>query len=304
MFYLPSSLNIPQISRLEGDCFLGLGYLGIIPCFLESFSFFVKYTSYVKPFVNSVVNFHVTLRPRFQQPANFVSSAFTSSCPVGRPPVYTSAFYVEWKVPEGWVMTRSPFVSPLSGTPYVLGVCTIVYLWTRWTGELIRARLLQTELQRRGWRATQSARTHDWRLGEKAASALPAGRGPRCCQHSPVRTMLCKGYLATEGALTLLGVPADEQSADSLSPLSWSVSWLQFRSSFFPGKRKEAQWAAAAGSPFTQGRPSSVSRVHRGCLWQCDYLFDDLFHKGAVGWVAVDGAQLYKESTGNIIKFS
>ena len=128
MFYLPSSLNIPQISRLEGDCFLGLGYLGIIPCFLESFSFFVKYTSYVKPFVNSVVNFHVTLRPRFQQPANFVSSAFTSSCPVGRPPVYTSAFYVEWKVPEGWVMTRSPFVSPLSGTPYVLGVCTIVYL--------------------------------------------------------------------------------------------------------------------------------------------------------------------------------
>ena len=84
--------------------------------------------------------------------------------------------------------------------------------------------------------------------------------------------------------------------------LIWS--WLQFRSSFFPGKRKEAQWAAAAGNLFSQGRPSSVSRVHRGCLWQRDYLFDDLFHKGAAGWVAVDGAQLYKESTGNIIKFS
>ena len=71
MFYLPSFLNIPQISRLEGDCFLGLGYLCIILCFLKSFSFFVKYTFYVKSFVNSVVNFHVTLKPRFQQPANF-----------------------------------------------------------------------------------------------------------------------------------------------------------------------------------------------------------------------------------------
>ena len=177
MFYLPSSLNIPQISRLEGDCFLGLGYLGIIPCFLESFSFFVKYTSYVKPFVNSVVNFHVTLRPRFQQPANFVSSAFTSSCPVGRPPVYTSAFYVEWKVPEGWVMTRSPFVSPLSGTPYVLGVCTIVYLWTRWTGELIRARLLQTELQRRGVKS-HTIRTHS-RLTARGKGRLGLSRRAR-----------------------------------------------------------------------------------------------------------------------------
>ena len=73
MFHLPSSLNIPQISRLEVNCFLGLGCLRIILCFPESFSFLVKYTSYVKPFVNSVVNLHVPLLPPSHQPADFES---------------------------------------------------------------------------------------------------------------------------------------------------------------------------------------------------------------------------------------
>ena len=73
MFHLPSSLNIPQISRLEVNCFLGLGCLRIILCFPESFSFLVKYTSYVKPFVNSVVNLHVPLLPLSHQPADFES---------------------------------------------------------------------------------------------------------------------------------------------------------------------------------------------------------------------------------------